>query len=704
MQSEPKDANKLEPNTHSFPPSTICSQPWWRGRGVEYNAISPDVLAESASKSPSMEHPNGGVGAKAGHSQPNGGLNEGAAVNKEMQTITAKQSGSDGNYGQEHQHLQHVASAIPPSMGEYLVPPQMELVGHSIACAPYPYSDPYYGGIMTAYGPQALVQPHLLGMHHTRMPLPLEMAEEPVYVNAKQYHGILRRRQSRAKAELEKKVVKVRKASLAHKQDIESEHQQGNSIPFILNTNKVRELDVARPVGSETNEEGLADQIKGLSFEAQPEMSDNPFGFYPIIAQANQNRMFKHKNHSTELGEKGEEQEMNKGENSFGIEGTRMRWVLNGEINEESKGGSDSPESVEQGEATSIKPTKIEVVNKEKSTEGRMGISADVHQQHHPNSMEATSGNAEATRQILFTLSGDYFTKSCPTHFEEAKLGRDGKTKTSQSSSLKISPNPPQSRESVKNRHRQEIKEFSPRGGMPSPSSLSTHPIQHGVDRVGRVSLMCSLSGDIEQTVHFHRGMIPLFNELKGKAGGGPTLFRPTHKGFVVDHAMMVMEGSYRAVTTVKEGPYLHESRHQHAVRRARGCGGRFLNTKNLDCNATNPTPEKAKGSGAVLSTLSASSTDSESETLPSDSTGHLDCSSSQQEIKEPLVRDMHGAHTYHNVDTNGNSNYYQHHHDHLSSTYCSLSGERGEEGDCSGQQRGSIPVNRAPHRTLTIQ
>ena len=54
--------------------------------------------------------------------------------------------------------------------------------------------------------------PPMLGLASTRVALPLDLAEDgPIYVNAKQYHGILRRRQSRAKLEAQNKLIKNRK-------------------------------------------------------------------------------------------------------------------------------------------------------------------------------------------------------------------------------------------------------------------------------------------------------------------------------------------------------------------------------------------------------------------------------------------------------------------------------------------------------------
>lgn len=59
----------------------------------------------------------------------------------------------------------------------------------------------------------------------------------------------------------------------------------------------------------------------------------------------------------------------------------------------------------------------------------------------------------------------------------------------------------------------------------------------------------------------------------------------------------------------------MHESRHLHALRRPRGCGGRFLNTKNLD-NVKGGTEAKKVGDGQ----LSQPSGSQSSEVLQSDS------------------------------------------------------------------------------------
>lgn len=82
---------------------------------------------------------------------------------------------------------------------------------------PYCYPDPYVGGIFTAYSPHTMIQPHVMGAASGRVPLPVNVPEDgPVYVNAKQYHGILRRRQIRAKLEAQNKLVKSRKVRSTH--------------------------------------------------------------------------------------------------------------------------------------------------------------------------------------------------------------------------------------------------------------------------------------------------------------------------------------------------------------------------------------------------------------------------------------------------------------------------------------------------------
>ncbi|OWM71302.1 nuclear transcription factor Y subunit A-7-like isoform X2 [Punica granatum] len=109
---------------------------------------------------------------------------------------------------------------------QYATPPPLA-AGPAMVPPAYPYPDPYYRSIFApapydaqsyppqqAYNPQPMVHLQLMGIQQAGVPLPSDAVEEPVFVNAKQYHGIMRRRQIRAKAELENKALKSRKPYL----------------------------------------------------------------------------------------------------------------------------------------------------------------------------------------------------------------------------------------------------------------------------------------------------------------------------------------------------------------------------------------------------------------------------------------------------------------------------------------------------------
>ncbi|XP_020096706.1 nuclear transcription factor Y subunit A-7-like isoform X2 [Ananas comosus] len=103
-------------------------------------------------------------------------------------------------------------------------------LGHSTVYSSFSYADQCCG-LYTSYGTQAM---------NGRMLLPLSMtADEPIYVNAKQFHGILRRRRARAKAARENKLIKVRKPYLHKSRHLHAMRRARGSGGRFLNTKKL---------------------------------------------------------------------------------------------------------------------------------------------------------------------------------------------------------------------------------------------------------------------------------------------------------------------------------------------------------------------------------------------------------------------------------------------------------------------------------
>ncbi|XP_062204418.1 nuclear transcription factor Y subunit A-10-like isoform X2 [Phragmites australis] len=102
--------------------------------------------------------------------------------------------------------------------------------GQSMVSSNNPYADQHYG----------LLSPYAMGATPGgRMLVPLNMpTDAPIYVNAKQYEGILRRRRARAKAERENRLVKVRKPYLHESRHLHALRRARGSGGRFLNTKK----------------------------------------------------------------------------------------------------------------------------------------------------------------------------------------------------------------------------------------------------------------------------------------------------------------------------------------------------------------------------------------------------------------------------------------------------------------------------------
>ncbi|CAI0405933.1 unnamed protein product [Linum tenue] len=124
--------------------------------------------------------------------------------------------------------------------------------GQPMICAKHPPVDQYYG-IFSAYGPQV----------PGRIMLPMDMStdEGPIYVNAKQYHGILRRRKSRAKAELENKASRARKQYMHHSRHLHAMRRPRGSGGRFLTKQEIDKMakdqgnnfQLSKPAGSQSS-------------------------------------------------------------------------------------------------------------------------------------------------------------------------------------------------------------------------------------------------------------------------------------------------------------------------------------------------------------------------------------------------------------------------------------------------------------------
>ncbi|XWS66573.1 hypothetical protein CRYUN_Cryun05aG0211200 [Craigia yunnanensis] len=226
--------------------ASVPSLPWWSALG------SQSVYGESCgqSKPMLMEHPSSGDQVTSTKQAGRGTEQEMRKGNLAQFTIFPGdcKNSWDGQKPQAGISLQSAPSEHHA---------RFELgFGQPMECAKYPYMDQCYG-VFSTYGPQI--------SGRVMLPLNLTTEDGPIYVNAKQYNGIIRRRQSRAKAVLENKVTKARKPYMHYSRHLHAMRRPRGCGGRFLNTKnlncdtvgmelKKAEGQLSHPTGSQNSE------------------------------------------------------------------------------------------------------------------------------------------------------------------------------------------------------------------------------------------------------------------------------------------------------------------------------------------------------------------------------------------------------------------------------------------------------------------
>lgn len=209
----------------------MSSVPWWSG------LVTGSSLEESMKAKPSSIHNHTAFGSKFTPKRSDHDHDADQVFDKRDTTrfniftgnVSGKldQSASDSDECNNSSNTQK-PTKIQTSFSMESVPSDYLRFGQpTMLCGKY--RDQCYG-VLSTYGHQIAGR--------IMLPLNLSNDDEPVFVNAKQYHGIIRRRRSRAKEEMANKVLKNRKPYMHHSRHLHAMRRpRGNGGRF-LNTKK----------------------------------------------------------------------------------------------------------------------------------------------------------------------------------------------------------------------------------------------------------------------------------------------------------------------------------------------------------------------------------------------------------------------------------------------------------------------------------